>query len=840
MGIEAKTNQYWIAPSAVTITLNALGNPNRTQGSVASGAVISCYVEEVKPESAGPEYAGNGDGLGLDNGRNPKRWPLSLSPTYFNSNTAKYVYVAIPRKASFSTQAVVVFPSERLDIYGKNAEGAQIGSTDYFYVWLQGVISATDGNVNRTWTVNNDFGSLGTYEDIMDMSETDWYQYSKVTGIVTFLKQIVMGDDSKFQNLKALKAVIEQKLTLGSGTTRGELTGVATDDNYESVSEDSDTHIVTPSYLDEFGNTRYLSKVNDDVAQGVITFLKGIKIGQAAQFGIDKDGNATLYDIIFNHILKSSGAEKGIDTGHGIIMDASDGTIEADGFIVRGWAMFRKLIYNYLEIMEQDYQFSGGGDIEEVVDNGNMTYTCYLHKEKEGRHQDIAAGDILYGKVDDETGEGGHEYYTSWMKVKSVTQNDGYEVDEQGNPTDKLKRDVMVVSLWDDNMVPGGRNFPPKSFMTVARRGNVADGIDNDGHYSEQQKQSQKLRQAFWELSTTDHNITHYWRVDQPILREDNYAAVFGIMPTKLQQEVLPETSDFTKPGLYASEIFYEHLTPIKYPAKIVKEDRGDWTATPTSTYNSDLDGTWTPTFDTITVHQGTPQEKTYGLYAQHLAAACGITTQGGSITVAAGDIIPDPYHYKTFTLQEWLTERLSASNASLTDAQLEQKMLVEWKKDLEVSRTWNNGILWECLIDGTVNAPIWNCSDWQAISGDTVYYCEVLSSAGSSFRNGNVDTILTMSVRFGLEDIADRVKYPIRSVEWKRKTGWDDTAKTFVQTPEDRNWQPNYTDVGRLSVLILRSDMGSGWMTDYRRAAFECTVSNGEEEPLSAMRMIL
>jgi hypothetical protein len=166
--------------------------------------------------------------------------------------------------------------------------------------------------------------------------------------------------------------------------------------------------------------------------------------------------------------------------------------------------------------------------------------------------------------------------------------------------------------------------------------------------------------------------------------------------------------------------------------------------------------------------------------------------------------------------------------------------MLVEWKKDLEVSRTWNNGILWECLIDGTVNAPIWNCSDWQAISGDTVYYCEILSSAGSSFRNGNVDTILTMSVRFGQEDIADKVKYPVRSVEWKRKTGWDDVEKTFVQTPEDRNWQPNYTDAGRLSVLILRRDMGSGWMTDYRRAAFECTVSNGEGEPLSAMRMIL
>ena len=486
MGIEAKTNQYWIAPSAVTITLNALGNPNRTQGSVASGAVISCYVEEVKPESAGPEYAGNGDGLGLDNGRNPKRWPLSLSPTYFNSNTAKYVYVAIPRKASFSTQAMVVFPSERLDIYGKNAEGAQIGSTDYFYVWLQGVISATDGNVNRTWTANIDFGSLGTYEDIIDMSETDWYQYSKVTGIVTFLKQIVMGDDSKFQNLKALMAVIEQKLTLGSGTTRGELTGVATDDNYESVSEDSDTHIVTPSYLDEFGNTRYLSKVNDDVAQGIITFLKGIKIGQAAQFGIDKDGNATLYDIIFNHILKSSGAAKGIDTGQGIIMDASDGTIEADGFIVRGWAMFRKLIYNYLEIMEQDYQFSGGGDIEEVVDNGNMTYTCYLHKEKEGRHMLSTSIKklITYGLESGLLPEN-EVYYATNLLLDCFHEEYYEETDETfANldmyafpPTQTERKLTITTTIWDNYykivFADNGMPFNPLAVNST----NVTEGI---------------------------------------------------------------------------------------------------------------------------------------------------------------------------------------------------------------------------------------------------------------------------------------------------------------------------------------------------------------------------
>jgi hypothetical protein len=71
MGYITQTKDYWIAPNAVNITLNALGEANRIQGSVASGAVISCYIEAVQPGGD------NGDGLQIDNGRNPKRWPLS-------------------------------------------------------------------------------------------------------------------------------------------------------------------------------------------------------------------------------------------------------------------------------------------------------------------------------------------------------------------------------------------------------------------------------------------------------------------------------------------------------------------------------------------------------------------------------------------------------------------------------------------------------------------------------------------------------------------------------------------------------------------------------------------
>ena len=68
MGYITQTKDYWIAPNAVNITLNALGEANRIQGSVASGAVIMCWVDGIAE-------------LGYDNGHESRRWPLSLSPT---------------------------------------------------------------------------------------------------------------------------------------------------------------------------------------------------------------------------------------------------------------------------------------------------------------------------------------------------------------------------------------------------------------------------------------------------------------------------------------------------------------------------------------------------------------------------------------------------------------------------------------------------------------------------------------------------------------------------------------------------------------------------------------
>ena len=109
----ATKDNYWISPNAVSISLNALGDADRIHCSAASGSTILCYMKGVT----------EGDGLEFDVGHKYKFWPLSISPTYFDTHTEKYVYVAIPRTAEKGMTARFVFPSEKLDVYGRSVTG---------------------------------------------------------------------------------------------------------------------------------------------------------------------------------------------------------------------------------------------------------------------------------------------------------------------------------------------------------------------------------------------------------------------------------------------------------------------------------------------------------------------------------------------------------------------------------------------------------------------------------------------------------------------------------------------------------------------------------------------
>lgn len=281
MATEAKSTNYWISSTALYIQLNAMGEPDYIQCSVVSGASILCYMSDVP-------------GLGYDAGHNYQRWPLVAYPSIFPDSEKKYIYAAIPRvRKGDNDIATVVFPSQRIDIYGKAINeqtkeggskelvtGAQIGNENFYYIYLQGIISEVktdaDGQTRiREWEQHVDCGSLATDEALASGGEGSWWKLNSVSDTISFLKTILQAN---FEELTAKDAKI-----IKLGLNGKDLTGVAD----ETTLENSNTTVVTPQYLGQFGVKHFLAKDKDDIAKGTITFekvqrfLKGLLVGDS-------------------------------------------------------------------------------------------------------------------------------------------------------------------------------------------------------------------------------------------------------------------------------------------------------------------------------------------------------------------------------------------------------------------------------------------------------------------------------------------------------------------------------------------------------------------------------
>ena len=336
---QATTKDYWISSSALHIELNALGNPDYIQASCVSGAQILVYVKDI---------------IGYDAGHNYRRWPLQASPTVFNSHTEKYVYAAIPRSLNSTASAWVVFPSELIDIYGKNEKEEQIGDERYYYIFMQGKITSSgdNGTTDRDWDTRVFTGYLSS-DEALDASttESEWYKYSSVDSIVTFLKDLTMKAGTKFREFFAKTFTI---VSGGSLTFEGQgsLNGIVNDNTPLSSAD----RIVTPKFLDD----NALSSVHEDTAQKAITFMEGLKLGKDGKKGLTGEGNAVLGDVV-------------VDRAHDPHSTEADRTIiGAQGFdLYMGVDGKSHLYIDYLTTRVK--MFAAGAEIRKVSYSGGTT-----------------------------------------------------------------------------------------------------------------------------------------------------------------------------------------------------------------------------------------------------------------------------------------------------------------------------------------------------------------------------------------------------------------------------------------------------------------------------------
>lgn len=330
----ATPRDYWISPNALHIERNAMSNPDYIQASCVSGAQILVYIKDI---------------ISYDAGHNYRRWSLQASPTVFNTHTEKYVYVAIPRDSVTST-AMVVFPSELLDIYGKNEKEEQIGSENYYYIFLQGILSSSgdNGTVERDWLLGHTVhtGYLSSDEAInAGPNESEWFQYSAVDGVVTFLKDLTVKPLQKFRELFAKVVTIVSGGYITFEGQTGSLKGIANAD----TSVDSAEAIVTPKYMDD----KTLSKSHNDKTDFDIE-LKNLRANGA----IDVFGNLTA-----RSGLTVGTYTKGIEGAH---VDFY-GNAEFESIAARSFLEVPELRYNRTTItVGNRWQTQGAGIIEKV------------------------------------------------------------------------------------------------------------------------------------------------------------------------------------------------------------------------------------------------------------------------------------------------------------------------------------------------------------------------------------------------------------------------------------------------------------------------------------------
>ena len=424
----ATTRDYWISPNALHIERNAMSNPDYIQASCVSGAQILVYIKDV---------------ISYDAGHNYRRWSLQASPTVFNTHTEKYVYVAIPRDSVTST-AMVVFPSELLDIYGKNEKQEQIGSENYYYIFLQGILTSSgdNGTTPRDWKKGYEIvtGYLSSDEALASSNlQSEWYEYSNVSQIVTLLKDLTMKPGTKFRQLYAQAINILQGGAL-QFENQGSISGIA-DNSTPSTATDQ---IATPKYVDDCT----ISKLHNDTAKAVVTFLQkqifrnGMSLGNGDDFSIDGAGRAVLSEVAVS-LLKSLNYNNAEQTGFAIEQKNGKYQMSITDLIVWG-----KAIFNTLQLRELSYV---GGNIVlspsasklthvvEIRNNdGEITgWKCYLLAD------DGSTATINSWKVDDQarcqtfnikTGVyenvGNKDY---WRRVTEVSQDNEVITDGNGH-----------------------------------------------------------------------------------------------------------------------------------------------------------------------------------------------------------------------------------------------------------------------------------------------------------------------------------------------------------------------------------------------------------------------
>lgn len=253
---DYQSNAYRISYQGVSMTENALENPNLIQ----VGVVPGCTIMVAPQKSYGIDYLPNGE---------YRSWTLTGYNTRLNRTEAHYIYARLERG---SDDAMVLFSVN--DYATDGSIGGENPSEDFYYIRI-GSITATDSleaaTLDREITL--DYGKLYTPEG-QQQDAAGWKELFEVTAddlirpLKRFTSYIVQGTLSIIGKL-----VINDKQISDVARQGDEGDFLQSDESVPT------TKLLTGKYLDLL--RQYLiNKDREDSTKFLLTMMAGIVVGE--------------------------------------------------------------------------------------------------------------------------------------------------------------------------------------------------------------------------------------------------------------------------------------------------------------------------------------------------------------------------------------------------------------------------------------------------------------------------------------------------------------------------------------------------------------------------------
>ena len=482
---DYQSNAYRISYQGVSMTENALGNPNLIQ----VGVVPGCTIMVASQKSYGIDYLPNGE---------YRSWTLTGYNTSLNRTEAHYIYARLERG---SDDAMVLFSVN--DYATDGSIGGENPSKDFYYIRI-GSITATDSleaaTLDREITL--DYGKLSTPEG-QTQDTAGWKELFELTaeGLIRPLKRftsfIVQGTLSIIGKL-----VINDK----------QITDVArqVDEGEFSASDEliPTTALLVGKYITKI-REYFLSKDREDQTKFLLRLIGGAEFGTYASgisgarissdgaaellnlllrgaltigdykkglkgANIDKQGVADLLSILVRNGMESANFSTGaLGAGFCLKKDENgDSYLEVDRMLVRKVATFiRLLIQQVKHVGGQIILTPASMSCVKIEDKGDF-YRCYFENTDGERtiEQEFVVGDLARAQTFN-VKEGVNENVTNtyyWRAVVGTGDNyidlsktdcdagstepkAGDDIVQLGNKTDATRQAAIILSAYGND-----------------------------------------------------------------------------------------------------------------------------------------------------------------------------------------------------------------------------------------------------------------------------------------------------------------------------------------------------------------------------------------------------